>query len=343
MDNSVSSSSSSPATSAILLVGGLGTRLHPLTNRIPKPMLPVAGIPLTEHQILKARAAGITEIVLATSYLAEVFEPYFGNGERFGIDISYAVEESALGTGGAIAHAAKQLEKSGPVVILNGDVLSSHDLSAQIELHISQSADATLFLTEVLDARPFGVVELNGNRIITFNEKMQNPPTNIINAGCYIFSREVLESIPTDCVISVEREIFPKFLKQGKSLLGYLDRSYWLDLGTPSAMLKASYDLIVGRARSIAFDDLLATNQYQRKFESLIAINARIDPSAIIDGGSVISPRVQISADVKIHGSIIFEAAKIGSSTQLTNTFVATNSEIPAGFIATNQFFGFSE
>ena len=129
------------AVSAILLVGGFGTRLHPLTLHTPKPMLPVAGAPLTEHQIEKARAAGIKQIVLATSFRAEVFEPYFGNGERFGIEISYAVEKSALGTGGAIANAAKLLTGNGPVVIFNGDVLSGHDLKAQMDLHNSGAAD----------------------------------------------------------------------------------------------------------------------------------------------------------------------------------------------------------
>jgi mannose-1-phosphate guanylyltransferase len=200
------------AKSAILLVGGFGTRLQPLTFNIPKPMLPVAGIPFTEHQIAKARAAGIEEIVLATSFRAEVFEPYFGNGEKFGIRVSYAVEESALGTGGAIANAAKFLEKSGPVVIFNGDVLSSHDLQAQVDLHVSGGADVTLHLTEVNDARAFGVVELSKNRILTFNEKMENPPTNIINAGCYIFNQEVIDSIPTGRVVSVERETFPALI-----------------------------------------------------------------------------------------------------------------------------------
>ena len=329
--------------SAILLVGGLGTRLQPLTNQIPKPMLPVAGIPFTEHQIVKAQRAGITEIVLATSYLAEVFEPYFGNGERFGIKISYSVEESALGTGGAIAHAAQQLTKSGPVVILNGDVLSSHDLSAQIEFHLTNAADVTLFLTEVIDARAFGVVELNGSRIVTFNEKMSNPPTNIINAGCYIFNRNIIDSMPSGRVVSVEREIFPELLREGKSLLGFIDKSYWLDIGTPAALLKATYDLITGAAHSIAFDDLLATNRYVRKFGSLIAADADIDPSAIIDAGSLISPRVRIAGGAKIHGSIIFDGAQVGASTQLSTTFVAPYSDIPAGFIATNQFFGFSE
>ena len=331
------------AQSAILLVGGLGTRLQPLTNQMPKPMLPVGGIPFTEHQIVKARAAGITEIVLATSYLAEVFKPYFGDGERFGIEISYAVEESALGTGGAIAHAAQYLKKGGPVAILNGDVLSSHDLSAQIEFHTTNSADVTLFLTEVSDARAFGVVEMVGSRVTTFNEKMSNPPTNIINAGCYIFNREIIDSIPIGQVVSVERETFPELLRNGNLVLGFVDNSYWLDIGTPSALLKATNDLISGAAHSLAFDELLASNRYSRKFGSLIACDAEIDPSAIIEGGALVSSRVHIQAGAKIQGSIIFEAARIGASAQLSASFVAPGAEVPTGFIATNQFFGFSE
>ena len=252
------------SNSASLLVGGFGTRLAPLTEFTPKPMLAVAGIPFTEHQIVKAREAGITEIVLATSYLAEVFAPYFGNGERFGIKISYAVEEKALGTGGAILNASKALTGDGPVFIFNGDVLSSHDLRAQLALHEASKADATLHLTEVADARAFGVVEMDGNRILTFNEKMENPPTNIINAGCYIFNREVFDRIPDGRVVSVERETFPALLGDGAQISGYLDSSYWLDIGTPRALLTATADLISGRAHSTAFEELLQSGSYHR-------------------------------------------------------------------------------
>jgi len=238
-------------------------------------MLPVAGAPLTEHQIEKARAAGIKQIVLATSFRAEVFEPHFGNGERFGIEISYAVEKSALGTGGAIANAAKLLTGNGPVVIFNGDVLSGHDLRAQMDLHNSGAAAVTLHLTEVSDARAFGVVEMQGDRILTFNEKMENPPTNIINAGCYIFNRNVIDSIPRDQIVSVERETFPSLIATGSKLLGYVDSAYWLDIGTPLALLQATTDLISGRAQSITFDRLLAGDQFFIRAGSLIARRAR--------------------------------------------------------------------
>lgn len=326
---------------AILLVGGFGTRLQPLTFHTPKPMLPVAGIPFTEHQIAKARAAGIEEIVLATSFRAEVFEPHFGTGEDFGIAISYAVEKSALGTGGAIANAAHHLKGSGPVVIFNGDVLSSHDLQAQIDLHLSEGADVTLHLTEVADARAFGVVELVGDRILTFNEKMENPPTNIINAGCYIFNREVIESIPRDRVVSVERETFPELIAAGSKLVGYVDSSYWLDIGTPQALLKATRDLIAGTAQSSAFDQLVAGQEFFLREGSLIARDALLHPTAKIEAGSLISKGVTIEEDVIIRGSVLLTGSRVGAGALLTASFVAEDTQIPSGFIAEDQFFGF--
>jgi len=330
-------------TSAILLVGGFGTRLQPLTFRTPKPMLPVAGIPFTEHQIAKARAAGITEIVLATSYLAEIFEPHFGDGERFGIKISYAVEKSALGTGGAIANAAQLMSADGPIVIFNGDVLSSHDLHAQMDLHLVGDADVTLHLTEVGDARAFGVVEMEGSRILSFNEKMENPPTNIINAGCYIFNRAVIDSIPRDRAVSVEREIFPALLTGGSRVLGYLDSSYWLDIGTPAALLQATADLISGAAQSFAFSKLIEQGLYAQLSGSLIARDAEIAPTAHIKEGSFIAPHARIESGATVVGSIIGEGSRVGPDAQLVHTFVAPNCEIPGGFIANNQFFGYSE
>jgi mannose-1-phosphate guanylyltransferase len=305
-------------------------------------MLSVGGIPFTEHQIVKAREAGITEIVLATSYLADVFEPYFGNGERFGIKISYAVEEKALGTGGAILNASKALTGSGPVFIFNGDVLSSHDLKAQLALHQERKAEVTLHLTEVADARAFGVVEMDDDRILTFKEKMENPPTHIINAGCYIFNREVFRRIPDGQVVSIERETFPLLLSEGAPVGGYLDSSYWLDIGTPDALLTATADLISGRAHSTAFDELLQGGSYERRSNSLISSSAKIGQGAEILAGSLIGQGADIGEGAIIAGSVIGTGTRIGAKSQLTNTFVAANSVIPAGFIASGQFFGFS-
>ena len=311
--------------SAILLVGGMGTRMQPLTFDTPKPMLPLLGKPITEHQIMKAKAAGITEIVLATSYLSDVFTPYFGAGEKFGINISYAVEESALGTGGAIAHAAKLLTGDGPVMIFNGDVLSNHSLEKQIEAHERNGADVTLYLTEVADARAFGVVELDGERITTFNEKMENPPSKIINAGCYIFNREIIDQIPHDRVVSVERETFPALLAQDAKVFGYVDNSYWLDVGNPGALLKATRDLIESTG-----------------FVMAQGAGSSIDPTAIVDGGSYVGAGASIAAGAKIHQSVIGAGASIGANVDLTRVFVAAKYELPENTSSEDGFFGFS-
>ncbi|MFM7451769.1 MAG: NDP-sugar synthase [Actinomycetota bacterium] len=232
---------------AILLVGGRGTRLAELTKNTPKPMLKVAGAPVTEHQIARAQAAGVTEIVLATSYLAEVFEPYFGNGSKFGTSIKYAIEEQPLGTGGAISNAAEflNLAEDESVFIFNGDVLSGHDLKAQAQFHESKGADVTLHLVRVDDARTYGCVPLDlDGKVLEFLEKMDQPKVNTINAGCYICNSSAIGQIPQDSVVSVERQTFPELLNSKGSLYGYVDNSYWIDMGTPGSYIKACSTLI---------------------------------------------------------------------------------------------------
>jgi len=321
-------------TSAILLVGGMGTRLIPLTSKTPKPMLQVAGVPFTEHQIRKAAQAGISEIVLATSYKAELFEPYFGDGRKFGIKIKYAVEESALGTGGGIRNAAALLDDCDQVVIFNGDVLSGHDLSAQIQSHINNKADVTLYLTKVEDARAYGCVELLAdNQVKSFLEKMENPLSNLINAGCYIFNRKVMDQIPTNQVVSVERDTFPSFLSSGVKVYGYLDNSYWLDIGSPQALVKASADLITGVITSVATPKHIG--------DHLIAANAQVSPSAIINFGTVIEPEVVVEGNCQISGSIIGKGAKIGANCKIINSIIAPDTQIEAGMVIISNYLGF--
>jgi mannose-1-phosphate guanylyltransferase len=321
-------------TSAILLVGGMGTRLMPLTSKTPKPMLQVAGVPFTEHQIRKAAQAGISEIVLATSYKAELFEPYFGDGAKFGIKIKYAVEESALGTGGGIRNAAALLDDCDQVVIFNGDVLSGHDLAAQIQSHINNRADVTLYLTKVEDARAYGCVELLAdNQVKSFLEKMENPVSNMINAGCYIFNRKVIDQIPANQVVSVERDTFPSFLSSGVKVYGYLDSSYWLDIGNPQALVKASADLITGVITSVATP--------KHNGDHLIAANAQVSPSAIINLGTVIEPEVVVEGNCQISGSIISKGAKIGANCKIINSIIAPDTQIEAGMIVISNYLGF--
>ena len=299
---------------AILLVGGFGTRLMPLTKNTPKPMLTVAGVPVTEHQLAMAKSAGITEIVLATSYLSKVFIPYFGDGSKWGMKIKYAVEEKPLGTGGAIRNAAQLLESDESVVVLNGDVLSSHNVAEQIRQHEAHDADVTLHLTQVEDARAFGCVPTDGDgRVTAFLEKMENPVTNQINAGCYVFNPRVISTIPLDTVVSVERETFPQLVDSGAKVFGYLENAYWLDIGTPRALLKASVDIV------------------KRSGDFLAMPGSTIDPTAVITGGSCIGPNSSIGAGAQIDGSIIEAGCVIGPNAKIIDSFVATGAKVDNG------------
>ena len=311
---------------AILLVGGFGTRLMPLTKNTPKPMLTVAGVPVTEHQLAMAKVAGITEIVLATSYLSEVFIPYFGDGSKWGMKIKYAVEKEPLGTGGAIRNAAKLLDTNKSVVILNGDVLSSHNLSEQIRQHELHDADVTLHLTQVEDARAFGCVPTDSNgRVTAFLEKMENPITNQINAGCYVFNPRVISTIPLDTVVSVERETFPQLVAQGASVFGYVENAYWLDIGTPRALLKASIDIV------------------QRSGDFLAMPGSTIDPTAVITGGSCIGANSSVGAGAHIAGSIIEAGCVIGPNANIVDSFVAAGANVKNGIKISTSFVTNSE
>ncbi|CAN2242337.1 sugar phosphate nucleotidyltransferase [Candidatus Planktophila dulcis] len=296
----------------ILLVGGFGTRLKPLTDESPKPMLPVAGLPVTEHQILAAKKAGVHTLVLATSYLAEIFTPYFGDGAKWGMKILYAVEKEPLGTGGAIRNAAELLGRDEPVVVFNGDVLSRHSIADQIKFHTDNKADVTLHLIDVEDARAFGCVPTDPDgRVTAFLEKMDNPVTNSINAGCYVFSPDVIDEIPLGTVVSVERETFPTLVASGRSVFGYKEQSYWLDVGTPAALFKGSRDLVEGDFQAMA--------------------GTTIAPDAVITGGTSIGARCTIGAGVHIDDCIIGDDVTIGDGARLSHSFIAHGTAVAAG------------
>jgi mannose-1-phosphate guanylyltransferase len=300
----------------ILLVGGFGTRLMPLTRDTPKPMLPIAGLPVTEHQIAMAKKAGVTHLVLATSYLSEVFTPYFGDGSKWGIKLSYAVEETPLGTGGAIRNAAKLLGSDQPIVILNGDVLSAHNLTEQISQHVAHDADVTLHLTHVDDARAYGCVPLDSQgRVTAFLEKMDNPVANTINAGCYVFKPSVIEMIPDEQVVSIERDTFPALVRTGGSVYGYVEDEYWLDIGTPAALLKGSAD----------FTMQLSDKGFGAGPSTVIAADAQLS------GGTFIGENTQVRSGAKITGSIVGKSVIVGQDATIDRCFVADGTLIAPG------------
>lgn len=317
---------------AILLVGGFGTRLRPLTNSRPKPMLPLATLPVTEHQLAMVRRAGINRIVLATSYLSEVFTPYFGDGSKWGMEILYATEKEPLGTGGAIANAAKLLSGDTEVVVLNGDVLSSHEIGSQLKLHQQSSADITLHLTAVEDARAYGCVPTDqSGQVTAFLEKMENPVTNTINAGCYIFNPEIIESIPFDQVVSVERETFPDAVSKDKKIMGFIAQDYWLDIGTPAALMKGSRDLVAG----IADADALDMYQFAHRNFDFVSMS-QLSASNRASGGSAIGGLCNLE-NCTIEGSIISDGVEARDCT-IRNSFVEMGAKIPTGIVIESAF-----
>ncbi len=313
---------------AILLVGGQGTRLRPLTIETPKPMLPVAGRPCTEHQIARLREAGVTRVILGTSYRAEVFADYFGDGSDFGVELVCVTEDVPLGTGGAIRNVLGALQSGpdDPVLILNGDVLSGHDMAGQLAHHRSHDADATLHLINVEDPRPFGLVPTDEHGHVTaFLEKPQTPEeivTQQINAGCYVFARRVIDAIPAGRPVSVERETFPGLLAARATVLGWVEDAYWLDLGNPLAFAKGSRDLVTGAAPSAAPGPV---------GQALLIGTAEVDASASVDGGSCIGDGATIAARAIVTGSVVMDGARIGEGARIIDSIIGRAAVIGAG------------
>ena len=317
-----------PVLEASLLVGGQGTRLRPLTNETPKPMLPVAGRPCTEHQIARLREAGVTRVILGTSYRAEVFAEYFGDGSAFGVELVCVTETEPLGTGGAIRNVLSELRSgpADPVLILNGDVLSGHDMAAQVAHHRERAADVTLHLINVDDPRPFGLVptDADGN-VLAFLEKPQRPEdivTHQINAGCYVFSRRVIDAIPHGRVVSVERETFPGLLSAGAPVVAWVEDAYWLDLGNPLAFAQGSRDLVTGKAPSTAVPGPTGA--------SLLLDDAVVDSTATIDGGSCIGVGARIGANAVVTGSVVMDGAVVGDCARIENSIIGRRAVIGA-------------
>lgn len=321
---------------AILLVGGQGTRLRPLTLGTPKPMLPVAGVPVTVHQIERARAAGVERIILGTSYRAEVFAEQLGDGSQLGVEIAYAVEDEPLGTGGAIRHAAEHLLSGAddPVMVLNGDVLSGVDYASLVDDHVRAGALVTLHLVRVADPSAYGLVPTDdGGRVLAFREKPTTPEeiiTDQINAGCYVFRRSAIDAIPVGRPVSVERETFPSFLAEGALVRGVVDDSYWLDLGTPWDFVKGSADLVRG----------VAPWAGHVPTEALVLEGASVDPAARVTGGSTIGPSAQVGADARVHGSVLLGGSVVAAGAVVEDSVIGAGARIDAGAVVAGCVIG---
>ncbi|HEY5360228.1 MAG TPA: NDP-sugar synthase [Streptosporangiaceae bacterium] len=320
---------------AILLVGGQGTRLRPLTVDRPKQLVPCAGVPFLAHQLARAAACGITRVILATCFRAELVAREFGDGSRFGLELDYVEEEVPLDTGGAIRNASSRLRggPDDPVVVLNGDLLSGHDLSAQLDMHEKAEAAVTLHLVEVADPARFGCVPADPDgRVTGFLEKTPHPVTNRINAGCYVFRRRFIDQIPAGIRVSVERRTFPELIAAGEVVMGYIDTSYWLDVGTPEAFVQGSRDLVLGVLPSSALPGPYGP--------ALLLPGARVAPGAAITGGSVIGAGSVIEAGARVDGAIVMDGAQIAADALISASIVGRGARIGTGVVLDGAVIG---
>ena len=320
---------------AIIVAGGPGSRLRPLTDFRPKHVLPVGGVPLLVHQLARLGAAGVEQAALAVSYRASDIVDILGDGSAYGLRLRYVVEATPRGTGGAIRAGGASLDGDGsdPVVVLNGDVLSDHDIAAQVAQFEAAGADVSLHVVGVADARPYGSVPTDASgRVVAFEEKSARPVSLQINAGCYVFRRSVIAQIPANSAVSVERETFPGLLAAGRLLVGHRCDSYWLDVGTPQALVHASSDLVRGVVRSPA--------SLGSPAQQWVHPDAVVHPTATVGGGSAVGPGATVGAGALVEASVVMAEAAVGPDSVVRRCALGPGSRIGADVVADEVVLG---
>jgi mannose-1-phosphate guanylyltransferase len=295
---------------AVVLVGGFGTRLRPLTNEIPKPMLPVVHRPMIVRLVDRLAAGGVTDVVLALGFKPEPFRDAFPDGRHGDVRVHYAVEPEPLDTAGAIAFAARDAGVDEPFLVANGDVITDLDVARLVDAHRMARSAATIHLTPVADPSAFGVVETDlTGAVRRFIEKPAPGETesNLINAGTYVLEPSVLDMIEPGRKVSIERDTFPRLVDQGM-LSSLATDDYWIDAGQPALYLRANLDLAAGR---LGGGD-----------EPAIAPTATVDPTARCIG-SVVGPGAAVSAGASVTASVILPGAVVGERAMVVDSIVA--------------------
>ncbi|MEA3442836.1 MAG: NDP-sugar synthase [Chloroflexota bacterium] len=329
---------------AVILVGGKGTRLYPITCDTPKAMVPILNKPFLEYQIRYLKKYGVEDIILAMGYLPEPIQNYFGDGSEFGVHIVYLVEERPLGTAGAVKNAETLLGE--PFFALNGDVLTGIDLAAMVKRHREIRPRATIALTPVEDPTIYGVVETDANGMVKrFVEKpsLQEVTTNMINAGIYILEPEILTRIPKSTFFMFEHDIFPSLLEEDEPISSYPSDAYWIDIGTPEKYLRLHHDLLLGEGQSSLYSQGESSRHIRIESESKIHPEARIEEPVLIGrdciiakgarvkGPAVLGVRCEVAEGAVVEGAVIWHDSKIGKASLLKDCIVASSSCIEDG------------
>lgn len=305
---------------AVVLVGGEGTRLRPLTLDRPKPMLPIAGKPFLQHMLDRLARGGVTRVIFSCGYLPDAIVEHFGDGLPGGPAIEYAIEPEPLGTAGAIRFAAAG-RVDGPFLALNGDVLTSADITAQRAFHGARGARATLFLTPVEDPTRYGLVlQAEDDSVTAFVEKPAADDPAIaglesfwINAGGYVLDPDVLDLIPDGRKVSIEHEVFPQLVGQG--LYAWRDAGYWNDIGTPSSYLAANRDVLAGALGSEPVDLLDA---------------GTVAAGAVVGGGTVVGEGAHVAAGARVTGSVLHEGATVEAGAVVEDSVLGRRARVGA-------------
>ena len=318
---------------AVILAGGEGTRLRPLTLSIPKPVAPVVDRPFLRHQLDLLAGAGVSEVVFSVAYHPEQVEAVFGDGRGFGVRIRYAVEETPLGTGGAVKNAEPFLDER--VLVLNGDILADLDLAAVVARHEAEGAAATIVLTPVSNPAAYGLVETNlEGRVLRFVEKPEPAQirANTINAGIYILERRVLELMPPGEKYSIERQFFPALLERGDRVLGPVHEGYWIDIGTPEKYLQVHRDILAGRF-PVALDGAPRGGGWIHA-EAVVAAEAVLEPPFYLGPGSrveagvhlgpdaVLVADVAVAAGARVRDSVLWRGVVVGPDAEITGSLL---------------------
>jgi NDP-sugar pyrophosphorylase family protein len=327
---------------AILLAGGKGTRLRPLTLHTPKPIVPIFDRPFLQYQIdLLRQVPEIDEIVLSLNYQPRRIEEVFGDGSDLGLHLSYVVEPTPLGTGGAIKFAAGE-SRGEPIVVFNGDVFTSVDLPAVLALHRERKAKATIVLTPVENPTAYGLVETDAaGNVERFVEKPK--PDQIrcdtINAGIYVLEPDTLDRIPKDQVYSIERGYFPSLVENGETFVAYIYRGYWIDIGTPEKYRQAHRDIMDGRFKAPPFAAAPGS--------AIVSPDARIEDGAVIeapcfiDAGSIVKAGARIGPySVLGRHCHVAENAVVDGAILWPNTWVDSEARIGAALAGRHCHFG---
>lgn len=311
---------------AVVLVGGEGTRLRPLTETIPKPLIPLVDRPFLDHLLDHLAQHGVDEALLSSPYLEDAFRPFL-DGRRGEPRVTWIREPSPLGTGGAVANAARDQDEA--YLVLNGDVLTDLDLTALIAHHRGRHATATITVSAVEDARPFGLVLVDrDHRVLEFREKPADPVPGLVNAGTYVLEPEALVGVASDRAVSIEREVFPALIAAGRLVSGFVSEAYWMDLGTPEKYLRATFDALEGRIGGLA---------YTAPF---------VDPSSEVSLKShlgrwvVVGPAVKIADDAEVEDSVLLAGAAVEEGARVRDSIIGPGARVGAGAVVVGSVLG---